>query len=77
MSCNIDELNARPYSDSNFAQACIIKEALLDPSVPTRSLSGLWSDANGKPMVGYFGDSYDMVNAHSVPVSACFGPFIS
>jgi hypothetical protein len=44
------------------------KEALLDEAVPTRSLSGYWVDDNGKPILGYFGDSDNQTNAHSVPV---------
>jgi len=68
VNCDIEELDARPKSDLNYDQAFIIKQALLDESVPTRSVSGLWLDKNGKPMVGYFADSDVQVNAHSAPV---------
>jgi hypothetical protein len=53
---------------ANYVEACKIKEALLDPTVPTRSISGYWVDSNGKPMLAYFGDSNLQENAHSVPV---------
>jgi hypothetical protein len=69
--CNIDTLDARGDTDSNYIEACRLKEALLDATVPTRSISGYWIDENKKPILAYFGDSNGQENAHSVPVS-CF-----
>lgn len=69
MNCDIDALDARSHTKDSYSEAYTIKQALLNPSVPTRSISGLWVDANGKPMIGYFGDSDVQENAHSIPVS--------
>ena len=61
--------DARGDMDSNYIEACRLKEALLDATAPTRSISGYWIDENKKPILAYFGDSTDQENAHSVPVS--------
>ena len=57
-----------------------MKEALLDPAIPTQSLSGYWVNRNGKPILAYFGDSDSLENAHSVPVMShsfvrYYGPY--
>jgi hypothetical protein len=46
--CNIDILDARGDMDSNYIQACRLKEALLDATVPTCSISSYWIDENKK-----------------------------
>ena len=66
--CDIDVLDARADSADNYMEACKIKEALLDPTIPTRSVSGYWVDKNSKPILAYFGDSASQENAHSIPV---------
>lgn len=67
VSCDIDALDARGDTAENYLKASIVKEALLDDNVPTRSTSTYFIDKNGKPILGYFGDSDSEENAHSVP----------
>jgi hypothetical protein len=68
VNCDIEVLDGRPDNQDNFIQRFQIKEALLDSAVSTWSFFSYWVDKNDKPMLAYFGDSYNKENAHSISV---------